>query len=286
MPELPEVETVCRDLRSHNVIGVPIEEVAVLWERSIGSMGVDDFSIGLIHRKIEHIDRRGKYIHFHLDDGQSLFIHLRMSGSLSVRERYSTPDAHDRIILGFETSELVFHDPRKFGRMLLTKNPAVVTDKLGPEPLSAQLTETLFYERLHRKRGRLKSILLDQSFIAGIGNIYADESLFIAGLHPCRTGEDLSRDEASTLLHAIRFALNQGIESRGTSLGDGEGNFASGGRTGSNSTNLHVFRRTDLPCPRCSTKIERIVVGQRSTHFCPNCQKAKKNSLHCKESVR
>ncbi|PKL27426.1 MAG: DNA-formamidopyrimidine glycosylase [Spirochaetae bacterium HGW-Spirochaetae-2] len=286
MPELPEVETVCRDLRSHNVVGVPIEEVSVLWERSIGSMGVDDFYAGLTHRSIEHIDRRGKYIHIHLDDRQSLLIHLRMSGSLSVRKRNSPPDIHDRIILRFASSELVFHDPRKFGRMLLTRNPAVVTDRLGPEPLSAEFTETMFYERLHRRRGRLKSILLDQSFIAGIGNIYADESLFIAGLHPCRTGADLSRDEASALLHAIRFALNQGIESRGTSLGDGEGNFASGGRTGSNGTNLHVFRRTDLPCPRCSTKIERIVVGQRSTHFCPNCQKRKKNSLQCKESVR
>lgn len=273
MPELPEVETVCRDLRLHNVEGATIEEVVVLWERSIGTLGVDNFCAGLTHRTIEQIDRRGKYIHIHLDDGQSLFIHLRMSGSLSIRERCMTPDVHDRIILRFAHSELVFHDPRKFGRMLLTDNPAVVIGKLGPEPFSPQLTETTFYERLHCKRGRLKSILLDQSFIAGIGNIYADESLFIARLHPCRTGQDVSREEASILLHAIRLALSQGIENRGTSLGDGEGNFASGGKTGSNGTNLHVFRRTDLPCPRCSTTIERMIIGQRSTHFCPNCQK-------------
>jgi len=273
MPELPEVETVCRDLRTGGVIGEKIIDVLVLWEKSIADLHPDQFRAGLVNNTIISVTRRGKYIHLVLHTGTSLLIHLRMTGSLTLRDIHQTNDLHDRVIIQFTNYNLVFHDPRKFGRMILTNNPELWLDALGPEPLHDDFTAAVLYERLHHRKARLKTLLLDQKFIAGIGNIYADETLFLAKIHPCRTGESLSKEEAFALHRAIQHTLRSAITNRGTSLGTGDGNFTSKGEAGQHGRQLQVFRRTQTPCYICQTPIEKIIINQRSTHFCPHCQK-------------
>jgi formamidopyrimidine-DNA glycosylase len=272
VPELPEVETVRRDLLAAGVIGERITGATVLWERTLGGLAAQDFTSALINRMFTSIDRRGKYLVFTIDDGQRLLVHLRMSGSLELSFAHEPVDAHDRIIISFSSRQLRFHDPRKFGRMILTRDPREIIGKLGPEPFSEELDHERFFTLLQPRRGSIKALLLDQRFIAGIGNIYADESLFTARIHPQRTACSLSRQEASRLLKSIRTHLEDAIEHRGTSLGAGEGNFASDGRRGGHGTELFAFRRTGLPCPVCGTPIARMVISQRSTHYCPLCQ--------------
>ncbi len=272
MPELPEVETVCTDLRDSAIIGSLIVAVDVLWERTIGMMDADTFRKRLVGRKFLTVSRRGKFLVLGIDDGSTLLIHLRMSGSLVLMDNPDTPDDHDRVIIRFDAFSLRFHDPRKFGRMILTDEPGHFLGRLGPEPLSEDLDAVAFHHMLLTRRGRVKALLLDQHFIAGIGNIYADESLFIARLHPCRIACTLSAVESARLLSAIRQVLSAGIAHRGTSLGDGESNFKSDGSMGSHGNSLSVFGRTGRQCPRCSSPIERTIVAQRSTHFCPHCQ--------------
>lgn len=272
MPELPEVETTCRDILASPIMGQPIVAIKVQWHRSIGNVDAKVFVDRLQKRKFTTIVRRGKYLHVKIDDGQSLLVHLRMSGSLHVRPTGTEADSHDRVIIVFESHELAFHDPRKFGRMVLTDTPEEILAKLGPEPFSTELSDGGFHRILLKKRGNIKSVLLDQHTIAGIGNIYADESLFLSRIHPMRAAYTLSSEESGLLIESIRESLSKGIESRGTSLGTGEGNFSSGGHAGGNGENLLVFHRTGKPCPICDTPIERIVVAQRSTHVCPHCQ--------------
>jgi formamidopyrimidine-DNA glycosylase len=169
--------------------------------------------------------------------------------------------------------ELRFTDPRKFGRMWLVPDPSAVLGKLGPEPLEISAAE--FSARLGARRRRLKPLLLDQAFLAGIGNIYADEALWTARLHPRRGSDSLRPAERARLRHAIQTVLRRGIRNLGTTLGGGGTHFVlPRGERGRNQEKLNVYGQTGLPCPRCGTKIRRIVVGQRSTHLCPRCQPA------------
>lgn len=275
MPELPEVETICQDLRTCGILGESIRKVEVLWERTITPLSPEEFSARMEGRNIIRIDRRAKYINMQLDDGHSLLVHLRMTGAFSTRENHSAMDPHDRVVMRFDHCELVFHDPRKFGRMTLSSDTSLILGRLGPEPFDPTLDAEVFYKKLSSHNRMLKPLLLDQSFLAGLGNIYVDESLFAAKLHPCERADKITRSEADSLLQAIRKVLQNSIENRGTSLGDGEGNFHSDGRYGSNASRLQVFHRTGEPCPRCFTIIERRVVGQRGTHICPQCQRLK-----------
>ncbi|WP_422481201.1 bifunctional DNA-formamidopyrimidine glycosylase/DNA-(apurinic or apyrimidinic site) lyase [Pleomorphochaeta sp. DL1XJH-081] len=273
MPELPEVETTCRDILNSPIMGQTITSTAVRWQRSIGEMATNEFVRRLAGRRFVDVSRRGKFIHLKLDDRQSLLVHLRMSGSLEVKLSDTSPDVHDRVIITFETHGLAFHDPRKFGRMILTDSPGKILDRLGPEPFDIALSNGGLYHVLQKKRANIKSVLLDQQTIAGIGNIYADESLFLSRIHPLRKACELTPEETQLLLQSIRSSLLQGIESRGTSLGNGEANFSSFGHSGENKTNLLVFQRTGKPCPVCNSPIEKIIVSQRSTHLCPHCQR-------------
>ncbi len=272
MPELPEVETICQDLRTCGLIGEPIRGIVVTWEKTITPLSAEEFSGRLVGRAIARIDRRAKYIHFTLDDGQNLLVHLRMTGAFSIRESRCAMDSHDRVAFIYADRELVFHDTRKFGRMTLCTNTCGIFGRLGPEPFDPTLDAEVFHQKLMSHRRMLKPLLLDQGFIAGLGNIYVDESLFAARLHPCAHADELTPAQASNLLMAIRLVLRESIENRGTSLGEGDGNFHSDGRYGSNATRLKVFQRTGSTCPRCSAIIERRVVGQRATHLCPRCQ--------------
>ncbi len=269
MPELPEVETTCRDLIRGQIIGQTIEAIELLWEPTLSNFTPEE----LLNTTIEGISRRGKFIVLPLSDGKTLLIHLRMTGSLRIEPIDSIPDPYDRVTFFFKEKKLAFRDPRKFGRMSLTDTPELILNKLGVEPLSDEFTPTLLHQMLASRSRVMKTLLLDQSFIAGIGNIYADESLFKAKIDPLRRANTITEEEAKELHGAIVTLLEGAIANRGTSLGDGKGNYASDGKRGDNAAELKIFRKTGEPCPVCATPVERIVVGQRATHFCPKCQK-------------
>ena len=274
MPELPEVQTIVNDLNAADVIGPTISGAKVFWPRSIAEPSPRSFCRRVKGQQFTAIGRRGKYLVFELSAGDTLLLHLRMSGRLHLVEAGTPRIRHEHVILSFEDGrQLRFHDPRKFGRLNLVKDPGRILNPLGPEPLAREFTARALGRLLKNRKRMLKPLLLDQTFIAGLGNIYVDEALWEARLHPCRLASTLAKPEIKALRLAIPRVLKRGLKNLGTSLGSGETNFYSvASRRGRNKDQLNVFRRTDLPCPRCQTKVNRLVVGQRSTHICPNCQ--------------
>jgi len=275
MPELPEVQTVINDLINAGLVGKTITVTKIFWKKTIAQPAAEEFIQTISGQTISNIRRRAKYIIFDFQSGLHLLIHLRMSGKLQLISPNIEPGKHEHVILHFSDKfDLRFYDTRKFGRMILTDNPNSILNKLGPEPLSDTFTAEIFKKRIQLKNRQLKPLLLDQSFIAGLGNIYVDESLWEAKLHPLQIASKLSGKKIETLYHAIRFVLQKGINNLGTTLGNGQSNFYSTGqRRGHNAEQLNVFHRTGQDCPRCNTTIKKIIVGQRSTHICPKCQK-------------
>ncbi len=276
MPELPEVETVVRDLRAAGVAGAVIRDIVFLWPRTAAGMPAAELAAALCGRVVRAVSRRAKYIVLELDDGHALLIHLRMTGKLRFADAADAPLPHDRAQFSFADGRiLVLNDTRKFARVCLAERVADTLDAIGPEPLEAEFTVARFAAALNRRRRAVKSVLLDQSVVAGIGNIYADESLFAARIHPERTAASLSRGEVRRLHAAIRGTLALAIRANGTTLGSAATNFYSvAGRRGDNASNLRVFRRDGCPCPCCGRGIRRTVVGGRGTHFCSRCQPA------------
>ena len=274
MPELPEVETVVRDLCQADVVGRTITGTRISWPRTIEGMAQSTFCDRLCGCRILDIQRRAKYIVIPISSRQWLLIHLRMTGRLHLEASRVPVALHERVALQLDDGrELRFIDTRKFGRWILTENVASVLGVLGPEPLAPDFRVKHLAHILHAHQRMLKPMLLDQHIIAGLGNIYVDEALWEAGLHPCRSSKSLSSSDVNRLHRAIRTVLHRGIRSMGTSLGTGKGNFYSvAGRRGRNQDGLRVFRRQGNPCPRCNTQIERLIVAQRSTHLCPTCQ--------------
>lgn len=279
MPELPEVETVVRDLSAAGLPGRRIVNVHVAWQRTVGGDGAA-FVRMAAGRIIESIGRRGKWIVMPVG-GPTLLAHLRMSGRLYLRAPDESPTGYERTTLALDDGRLLdFYDPRKFGRLVVTERPESILEPLGPEPLDERTTHEVLAQRLRRSRRAVKTQLLDQTVIAGLGNIYVDEALFDAGINPTRPGTSLDDRETERLHASIRLVLERGIANLGTSLGTGKSNFvlpgargAAGGSTGArNQESLQVFRRTGEPCPRCGTPIVRIIIGQRATHLCPLCQ--------------
>lgn len=264
MPELPEVETIVRGLRGP-LVGRTFTDVVVTWPNSIKT-SIPELQNRLPGQRIEAITRRGKYLQFHLSGGDTLLLHLKMSGDLLVEPVSVPPHPHVRTIFGLDNDhQLRFKDTRKFGRVYLVDDPADVVGKLGPEPLADDFTGEDFKALFQRRTGRLKPLLLNQEFIAGIGNIYADESCFMAGLDPRRPVDTLSSEELERLYQAIRQALNRGIVHKGASLDDVY-------RGGEFQNHFQVYGRADEPCLRCGSLLVRIVLGGRSTHFCSQCQ--------------
>ena len=274
MPELPEVQTVVNQLKRQGLVGRTITAASVHWAKSITEPGPEQFCQAMCGRTIEAIDRRGKYIVMRLSDGLTLLIHLRMSGRLVWTPDARPRDKHEHVILQIDTvGQLRFHDTRKFGRWTLTGSPQPILDRLGIEPLSRRFSAKRLQTMLEGTRRQLKPLLLDQGFIAGLGNIYADEALWQAGIHPLRSSNTLTEGEVRRLHRAVRQVLRKGIKNMGTSLGRGKSNFYStGNQPGRNADKLNVFRRTGNPCPRCGTAIQRLIVAQRSSHVCPACQ--------------
>lgn len=270
MPELPEVETVARGLRQP-LLGRTITCVTAHWPRTVAYPDLDEFSERLAGRQVVSVGRRGKYVIVGLDQG-TLLIHLKMSGRLRVVPSGEPLDKHTHTYFGLDDGQqLRFQDVRKFGRVYLVDDPEQVTAGLGPEPLADDFSLDDFRRLLARRSGRLKSLLLNQSFLAGLGNIYADESLFVAKLHPLRKADTLTPDEQARLYRAIRTVLTQAVEGRGTTLDD-QGYVDARGQAGAYQDQIAVYGRKGQPCPSCHTSIVRIVVGGRSTHFCPRCQ--------------
>jgi formamidopyrimidine-DNA glycosylase len=270
MPELPEVETVVRGLRE-SLAGRTIIAATALWSRTVAVPPADDFERRIVGRRVVSVARRGKYVVVKLDRG-SLLVHLKMSGRLQIRPAAEPPDRHTRAILKLDNGwQLHFQDARKFGRIYLVDDPVQITGGLGPEPLDADFTLDNFCRLLVRRSGRLKPLLLNQAFLAGLGNIYADEALFAARLHPLRGAGSLLPAEQARLYESIRAVLSRAIAGRGTTLDD-RGYTDAAGLAGTYQDQIAVYGRKGEPCPRCGTPIERIVIGGRSSHFCPRCQ--------------
>jgi len=277
MPELPEVETVVRELRADGLIGRVITKARAFWKPMIAPLTPAAFAARLKGQRVQSIHRRAKYIVLTLSKDDTLLIHLRMTGQLNLDRQKAERESHQHVVLQLDDGrELRYRDTRKFGRWLLTHTPERILGRLGPEPLSDQFDQKAFISHLRTRRRQLKPLLLDQTFLAGIGNIYADEALWTARLHPGRIASTLSATEARRLHVAIRHVLRRGIRNKGTTLGSALSNFQRpGGKRGQNQAGLNVFRRTGLPCLRCSKPILRMIISQRSTHLCPNCQPAK-----------
>jgi len=217
MPELPEVETIARKL-APDLVGRTIKEADLRWTRTLATPSPKNFKEQVKGQKIIKVTRRAKYFILRLSDFD-LLIHLRMSGDLLIRNSTIQPEKHDRLIIKLTGNKsLVFNDTRKFGRVWLTANPQEVLGKLGPEPLGRDFTPQWLFEALKRKRRQLKPLLLDQTFLAGLGNIYTDEALHIAKLHPLGLSDSVSRKQASVLHEAIRKVLKEGIKRNGASI--------------------------------------------------------------------
>lgn len=279
MPELPEVETLVRRLREP-VIGHTIINATVKWNRTIGRPAPKEFARQVRGYTVQTINRRAKYLVLELAQRPStslrstqdadtpplfLLIHLKMSGKLSVVSGDTPILKHDRVIFDLDNGQqLRFNDIRKFGRMHLVPDVDDITGAHGPEPLDRAFTLPRFREMIGARSGAIKPLLLNQRFLAGVGNIYADESLWYAKIHPLRKADSLKDAEIAALYKSIRRVLKQAIDDQGTDAGDGviEGDYRP-----------RVYDRQDRPCYRCHRPILKTIVGQRGTHFCPHCQR-------------
>jgi len=277
MPELPEVETVCRTLRGP-LVGRRIDSALVTWPRTVDPLSPDDFVTAVNGSSVTSVHRRAKLIVMELSSDRILTTHLRMTGKLlySAAGEFDAgePERHLRVAFQLDNGDdLEFFDARKFGRMRLMTVPewAKVSGEYGPEPLSSEFTADLFYDALQRTSRQIKPLLLDQSFLAGVGNIYADESLYLAKIHPRKAASSISHRKAGNLHAAIVKTLSQAIENAGTTLRDYRSAL---GVAGTNRSSLHVYGAPKgAVCKRCGTTLKRLVVGQRGTTICPRCQR-------------
>ena len=272
MPELPEVETVRRGLAAQitgrTFIGISFLE----WPRTIEAPTPEELTRRIAGRRVVDVQRRAKFLLVVLDNDEALTIHLRMTGQVTIAPHDMPRDRFERVALAFaDGDELRFGDIRRFGRIALYDRDALAARfrALGPEPLGDDWARDDFAAALARRRTRLKPLLLDQSFLAGLGNIYVDESLFRAGLHPLTPAAEVTPAGAGRLHATIREVLGEAIASGGTTFSNYRDAF---GNEGDYYERRRVYGRTDEPCPTCGTAITRIVVGGRGTHFCPHCQ--------------
>ncbi len=265
MPELPEVETFVRALKPE-LVGNTILSADLRWIRTLATPSPAQFKKQIAGQRIMDVSRRAKYLILNLET-YNLLIHLRMSGDLIIRRGKIEPEKHDRLLLHLSNQHyLAFNDTRKFGRVWLTDQPEKILGKLGPEPLEKKFSAQWLYENLHARKRSLKPLLLDQTFIAGLGNIYTDECLHIAKLHPLASSNNVTKEQAASLHKAIRAVLKDGIRRNGASIDWVY-------RGGEFQNYFRVYGREGQPCPVCAAKIQKLTVGQRGTHVCPNCQR-------------
>ncbi|MHB9133399.1 MAG: bifunctional DNA-formamidopyrimidine glycosylase/DNA-(apurinic or apyrimidinic site) lyase [Armatimonadota bacterium] len=277
MPELPEVETIRRQ------IAPVITDQQILFARATCPRAIrahcnaEEFISQVVHRRILGVTRRGKALLILLDNDTSILVRLGMSGRVNIAEPDDAVAPHTHVVLGLSNGkELRYIDPRTFGQMavLVGHDPdrMIELGHYGPEPLSDGFTPEVLAGILSGKRTVIQAVLMDQSKIAGIGKIYADEACFLAGIYPRRTADSLTKDEVLRLHTAIREVLARSIDARGTSSQDAAYRDASGS-TGNFQNQLHVYQRENQPCRVCGTLIEYRPFQGRRIHFCPKCQK-------------
>lgn len=267
MPELPEVETIKNELLPY-VLGRTVTGVTLFWDRTVRSPAVGEFVFRLVGRQITGLTRRGKYLLFGLDGGELLVMHMKMTGSLLVDP---ADDRFTRAIIHLDNgSALHFWDPRKFGVMWLAEDESDITGKLGPEPLAADFTAEVLAWLLKNRTTPVKPVLLDQAIIAGIGNMYADEALFDAGIHPLRPAGGLSGDEINRLYDSIVKVLRKALDKKGASV---RNYLRPDGNPGTAHDEFNVAHGVGKNCPNCGAPIRRIVVRGRGTYLCPRCQR-------------
>lgn len=264
MPELPEVETIVRNCRPR-LEGRRIRAFRSSWPKNCVPAAAH-VRRALTGRTITRLTRRGKFIVFRLDDGGYLLVHLRMSGRFEWAADHQPAPSHVRAAWDLDDGQrLLFCDARKFGRIIHTDDFAAATADLGPEPLARSFTPRVLADLLRRRRRQLKPLLLDQSVIAGLGNIYTDEALHLARLHPLALSDTLTRLQAEALWKAVREVLEEGIRRNGASIDWVY-------RGGEYQNYFRVYDREGKPCLVCGTEIQKFTVGQRGTHVCPKCQ--------------
>ncbi|WP_407311116.1 bifunctional DNA-formamidopyrimidine glycosylase/DNA-(apurinic or apyrimidinic site) lyase [Desulfosporosinus sp. SB140] len=273
MPELPEVETIRRTLAVH-IKDLKINDITLLWPSAVCGWQDKAFAELVIGRRILELDRRGKYLLIRLDEGMTLIAHMRMTGRLNYYADHKEPEKHTHVVFTLERGEVHFSDLRKFGRIQAIPTSLCVKEsslgKLGPEPLEAEFTAAVLKDRLGKKKVSLKAALLDQHVLAGLGNIYADESLFLAGISPKRRADSLSEEETLKLHAVIRTVLQAGIDAQGTSFRDYRD---ANGEKGWFEQDLQVYGRGGEPCKVCGQTLERLRLAGRTTVYCPECQK-------------
>jgi formamidopyrimidine-DNA glycosylase len=269
MPELPEVETIVRDLRQY-IVGRAIKG-ARFANKTVWRQGAPPGK-ALAGAVIEKIDRRGKNILIRLSNNRVMITHLGMTGRLTYNRLEDEIKRHTHLLLDLDLGQIRFNDPRRFGYLDLVNSREVnrldYISALGPDALSIPRQE--FIELIRSKRRIIKSLLLDQSVLAGMGNIYSDEALFMAGIHPRRVSATLSKERAGRLHEAMITVLNRAIGARGSSMND---YVDARGEKGSFQNQHQVYGREGKPCKRCGRRIKREVIGSRSAHFCAGCQK-------------
>jgi formamidopyrimidine-DNA glycosylase len=266
MPELPEVQATV-DYLTERIVGHRITGASISWPRTLHGVPTSDFIDIVTGRSIRQVFRRGKYVCISLSGSPEYFllVHLRMSGSLDVVSSESAIAIHDRATIELSNCKSIrFNDTRKFGRIYIAPSLEEIVGGLGVEPLGPNFTTDYLLLGVTGRSRTIKPLLLDQTFIAGLGNIYVDESLWKARIHPTTLSHQISKAKISALHSAIQETLTEAISFLGTDFGD---NVVHGGMY-----RPRVYGREDEPCPRCNKKIRRIVVGQRGTHYCPTCQ--------------
>ena len=270
MPELPEVESVIRGLQDE-LVGRSIVEVCCLWKPTLANTNALELAESMNGHKIQALSRRAKYILLHITHG-ALAIHLRMTGRLYISDPQTFHEA-DRWLRVYFTlddgRQLRFSDLRKFGRIYWVRDLPSFLGHLGPEPLSGSFSPNYWQEELSRRNKSLKAVLLDQGIVAGLGNIYADESCFLAGLHPARRANEMTASESHRLHRSIRDILRYAIRYEGASF---QWYRKPDGNSGNLQKHFYVFNREGEFCRSCVTQIEKIRLVGRGTHFCPHCQ--------------
>jgi formamidopyrimidine-DNA glycosylase len=267
MPELPEVETIKNELLPW-VTGQSFTRVTILDTDLVPETSIEEFHRGLAGQTIQGLERRGKYLIFNLASNQALIMHFRMTGAMLLNPKGI--DRHVRAVFQLSNGiHLVFIDRRRLGVMWLVGNAEAIVGKLGPEPLSGSFTPGILAQRLSQHHIPIKAALIDQGLVAGIGNMYADEALFAARIHPLRRTDTLVAEEIQSLYHCIREVLGAAIGNKGASV---DTYVRPDGQIGTAQFNFQVAHRGEQLCPVCHTPIQRILVRNRGTYFCPECQ--------------
>jgi len=269
MPELPEVETIKNEL-APCILGRKFTGITLLWEGIVKTPSIEEFRSRLTGQKITGLSRHGKYLVLSLNGDASLVIHLKMSGSLLLGRDSTEPPRYTRAVFHLDGgTSIFFRDPRKFGVVWLVKDWKTVIKKMGPEPLETDFTPQVLAQRLKNRKAPVKALLCDQSVIAGIGNMYADEALFAARINPIRSGASLTPEETERLYRAIQQTLRAAIGKKGASI---VSYYRPAGETGTAHFDFKVAHGRGKNCPNCGRPIQRIPVRNRGSYFCPHCQ--------------